>query len=165
MFSLRRFAFVVAVLAAGFLAGCSSKEQKALDQAKQQAASSGQPQQVVSVDNNGTTTTTVVQPPENGQKQQAMTTTTSPAPAGQPKPAVSDPKVSVVPPPPAPVPVNVTIPAGTQLAIRIDQRISVKTSHAGEGFTGEIVQPVMASDGSALVPKGARVKGVVDAAH
>ena len=86
MFSLRRSAFAVAVLAAGFLAGCSSKEQKALDQAKQQAASSGQPQQVVSVDNNGTTTTTIVQPPENGQKQQAMTTTTSPAPAGQPKP-------------------------------------------------------------------------------
>src|ERR1700679_3229477 len=161
MFALRRFAF-----AAGVVAGCSSKEQKALDQAKQQAASSGQPQQVVSVDNNGTTTTPVVQPPRNGQKQQAITTTAGPATAGQPKPAVSDPKVLAVPqPPPAPVPVNVTIPAGTQLAIRIDRRISVKTSHAGEGFIGEIVQPVMASDGSALIPKGARVKGVVDAAH
>jgi hypothetical protein len=74
--------------------------------------------------------------------------------------------VSAVPqPPPAPVPVNVTIPAGTELRIRIDQRISVKTSHAGEGFSGEIVEPVMASDGSALIPKGARVKGMVDAAH
>ena len=166
MFSSRRVVFAAGVLAIGFLAGCTSKDQKAIDQAKQQAASTGQPQQVVSVDNNGTTTTTVVQPPANGQKQQAITTTTVPASAGQPKPAVSDPKVSAVPqPPPAPVPVNVTIPAGTELRIRIDQRISVKTSHAGEGFSGEIVEPVMASDGSALIPKGARVKGMVDAAH
>jgi len=166
MFSSRRVVFAAGILAIGFLAGCTSKDQKAIDQAKQQAASTGQPQQVVSVDNNGTTTTTVVQPPANGQKQQAITTTTVLAPAGQPKPAVSDPKVSAVPqPPPAPVPVNVTIPAGTELRIRIDQRISVKTSHAGEGFSGEIVEPVMASDGSALIPKGARVKGMVDAAH
>jgi hypothetical protein len=166
MFSSRRVVFAAGVLAIGFLAGCTSKDQKAIDQAKQQAASTGQPQQVVSVDNNGTTTTTVVQPPANGQKRQAITTTTVPASAGQPKPAVSDPKVSAVPqPPPAPVPVNVTIPAGTELRIRIDQRISVKTSHAGEGFSGEIVEPVMASDGSALIPKGARVKGMVDAAH
>ena len=166
MFSSRRSAFAAGVLALGFLAGCGSKEQKAIDQAKKQAASSGQPQQVVSVDNNGTTTTTVVQPPANGEKLQAITTTTTPVPAGQPKPAVSDPKVSAVPqPPPAPVPVNVTIPAGTELKIRIDQRISVKTSRPGEAFSGEIVQPVMASDGSALIPKGARVKGIVDAAH
>ncbi|WP_058187648.1 hypothetical protein [Terracidiphilus gabretensis] len=166
MVSSRRVALAAGVLALGFLAGCSSKEQKALDQAKQQAASTGQPQQVVSVDNNGTTTTTVVQPPATGQKQQAITTTTAPATEGQPKPASSDPKVSAVPqPPPAPVPVNVTIPAGTELKIRIDQRISVKTSRPGEGFSGEIVQPVMASDGSALIPKGARVKGVVDASH
>jgi hypothetical protein len=166
MFSSRRFAFAAGVLALGFLAGCASKEQKALDQAKQQAASTGQPQQVVSVDNNGTTTTTVVQPPASGQKQQAITTTTAPATAGQPKPAVSDPKVTAVPQaPPAPVPVNVTIPAGTELKIRIDQRISAKTSRPGEGFSGEIVEPVVASDGSALIPKGARVKGVVDAAH
>jgi hypothetical protein len=166
MFSSRRVVFAAGILAIGFLAGCTSKDQKAIDQAKQQAASTGQPQQVVSVDSNGTTTTTVVQPPANGVKQQAITTTTVPAPAGQPKPAVSDPKVSAVPqPPPAQVPVNVTIPAGTELRIRIDQRISVKTSHAGEGFSGEIVEPVMASDGSALIPKGARVKGMVDAAH
>jgi hypothetical protein len=166
MFSSRRVVFAAGVLAIGFLAGCTSKDQKAIDQAKQQAASTGQPQQVVSVDNNGTTTTTVIQPPASGEKQQAITTTTVPAPAGQPKPAVSDPKVSAVPqPPPAPVPVNVTIPAGTELRIRIDQRISVKTSRPGEGFSGEIVQPVMASDGSALIPQGARVKGVVDAAH
>jgi hypothetical protein len=58
------------VLAAGMLTGCESKEQKALDQAKQQAAKTGQPQQVISVDKSGTTTTTVVQPPASGQTNQ-----------------------------------------------------------------------------------------------
>jgi hypothetical protein len=59
----------------------------------------------------------------------------------------------------------VTIPAGTSLTIRIDQRISVKTSRAGDRFTGEIVEPVLASDNSVLVPKGALVGGVVDESH
>jgi hypothetical protein len=164
MFTLRRYVFACGIFALGFLVGCSSKQDKAIEQAKQQAASTGQPQQVVSVDKNGTTTTTVVQPPASGQKQEAIATTTTPAPADQPKPAESDPKVSALPPPP-PAPVNVTVPAGTDLAIRIDQRISVKTSRAGDAFTGEVVQPVTASDGSAVIPKGARVNGVVDAAH
>ncbi len=160
----RKVALAAGILVLGLVAGCGSKQDKAVEQAKQQAASTGQPQQVVSVDSNGTTTTTVVQPPANGQKQQAVTTTTAPAPAGQPKPAPADPTVSAVPQPP-PAPVNVTIPAGTALKIRIDQRISVKTSRAGDHFSGEIVEPVIASDGSALVPKGARVKGIVDASH
>jgi hypothetical protein len=77
------------------------------------------------------------------------------------------PTVAAVPqPPPAPPqPVEVSVPAGTTLAVRVDQRISVKTSHAGDTFTGEIVEPIAASDGTPLVPKGSRVKGVVAAAH
>ncbi len=47
----------------GALAGCESKQDKAIDQARKQAAATGQPQQVVSVDKGGTTTTTIVQPP------------------------------------------------------------------------------------------------------
>ena len=58
-----------------------------------------------------------------------------------------------------------SIPAGTTLTIRIDQHISVKTSHAGDTFTGEMVDPVLASDNSVLVPKGAPVGGVVDVSH
>jgi hypothetical protein len=172
MFASRKFLFASAwcasgLLAVGLIAGCASKAEKALQQAQKQAAATGQPQQVVTVDKNGTTTTTVVQPPAQGQKQEAITTTTTPAPAGQPLPKPSGPAVSAVPqpPPPPPAPVNVTIPAGTTLAIRIDQRISVKTAHPGDGFTGEVVEPIMASDGSPLIPKGAGVKGVVDAAH
>jgi hypothetical protein len=155
---------LVLLMAAGLLAGCKSKQEQALDQAKQQAAATGQPQQVVSVDKNGTTTTTVVQPPAPGQKSEAITTTATPPVTGTPVPPPSEPKVSAVPPPPV-IPVNATIPAGSTLAIRIDQRISVKSSRAGDRFTGEIVDPVLASDNKVLVPKGALVGGVVDVSH
>jgi len=156
------FAAVIAVA----LAGCESKQNKALDQAKKQAVATGKAQQVVTVEKDGTTVTTVVQPPASGQQNEAVTTTTTPPTPGQPKPAPSGPTVEAVPPPPPPPqPVNVTIPAGTELAIRIDRRISVKTSHAGDTFTGEVQAPVMASDGSAVIPKGADVNGVVAESH
>ncbi|MGA3045331.1 MAG: hypothetical protein ABSD67_01820 [Terracidiphilus sp.] len=155
------------VLTAGVLTGCESKQDKALDQAKQQAAKTGQPQQVVTVDKTGTTTTTVVQPPASGQASGPVTTTQTPPPPGVPVPAASGPTVSAVPqPPPPPAPVSLTITAGTNLAIRVDQRISVKTSHSGDRFTGEVVEPVLnPADGSAVVPRGAPVGGVVVEAH
>ncbi len=165
----RIWSLVGPVLAIGILAaalsGCASKQDKALDQAKQQAAKTGQAQQVVSVDKSGTTTTTVVQPPATGQTTQAMTTTVTPPAAGTPVPQPSGPVVSAVPPPPPAVPVNVTIPAATALNIRIDQHISAKGSRAGEKFTGEVVAPVLASDSSVLVPKGTMVGGVVVLSH
>jgi hypothetical protein len=152
------------VLVVGILAGCASKQEKALDQAKKQAVATGQAQQVVSVDKNGITTTTVVQPPAPGQKDVAITSAVTPPAPGTLLLAQSEPKVSAVPLPPPP-PVNVSIPAGTSLAIRIDQRISVKSSRAGDRFTGELVEPVMADDNRVLVPKGTPVGGVVDASH
>ena len=142
------------------LAGCQSKQNQALDQAKKQAAATGQAQQVVSVDKNGTTTTTIVQPPAAGQSNEVITTTATPPAAGAPILALSGPVVSAVP-----QPVSVNIPAGTTLAIRIDQRISVKASRAGDTFTGEIVDPVLGGDNHVLVPKGALVGGVVDVSH
>src|SRR5271166_151448 len=150
------------------IAGCNTAQDKALNQAKEQAAKTGQPQQVVSVDKNGFTTTTTVQPPAPGQTSEAITTTTTPPPAGAPNPSPSAPTVSSLapPPPPAPVqPVDLTIPAGTRLAIRIDQRISVKQSQPGDTFTGEIVEPVRSFDNVVVVPKGTPVNGVVAAAH
>ena len=164
LFRTGRMPVLVLVLVAAILSGCESKQEQALDQAKKQAATTGQAQQVVSVDKNGTTMTTVVQPPAAGQTNAAITTTVTPPAAGAPVPAPSGPTVSAVPQPP-PVPASVSIPAGTTLTIRIDQHISAKTSHAGDTFTGEMVDPVLASDNSVLVPKGAPVGGVVDASH
>jgi hypothetical protein len=156
---------VALVVGSALLSGCKSKQELALEQAKQQAVKTGQPQQVVTVDKAGATTTTVVQPPAAGQTAEATTTTVTPPVAGAPAPQPSGPTVSAVPPPPPVEPAKVTIPAGTALTIRIDQHIGVKTSHGGDTFTGEVVDPVLASDSSALVPKGTLVDGVVDEAH
>jgi hypothetical protein len=147
-------------LAVGMLSGCKSQQEKALDQAKAQAAKTGQAQQVVSVDKNGTTTTTVVQLPAAGQASAAISTTQTPLAAGAPVPNPSGPIVSAVS-----KPVNVAIQAGTTLTIRIDQRISVKSSRSGDTFTGELVNPVLAVDNRVLLPKGAQVDGVVDVSH
>jgi hypothetical protein len=156
-----RMPVLALMLVAATLTGCESKQDQAVDQAKKQAATTGQAQQVVSVDKNGTTTTTIVQPPAAGQKDQAIATTATPLAAGAPIPAPSGPTVSAVPQPPP----TVNIAAGTTLTTRVDQRIGVKSSRAGDTFTGELVDPVLASDNSVILPKGALVGGVVDVSH
>jgi hypothetical protein len=162
------------------MSGCKSKQDQAVDQAKQQAAATGQPQQVVSTDNNGTTTTSVVQPPAPGQTTQQVTTTVTkstnvssnaPAvgPVGQPAAQTAAPGQgpSGPPPPSGPVisPVNVSVPAGTSLSIRINQNISVKHNRAGDRFTGEVNAPVSVDGNSILIPRGTHVEGVVAESH
>jgi hypothetical protein len=176
------------------LAGCKSKQDAALDAAKQQAAATGQAQQVVSTDKNGNVTTTTVQPPAPGQTTQATTTTVTPAagvapntPAtapgtpgqpvaagqvdstGQPvTPGQTDASGQPVPAPgAAPIvrPADVNIAAGTNLTIRINQHISVKSSRAGDRFDGEVVEPVRGQNNSVVIPKGAPVSGVVVESH
>lgn len=179
---------ILALAFAVTLTACESKMDKAIDQAKQQAASTGQPQQVVAVDKTGTTTTTVVQPPAKGQTAGAIATTSTPPPPSGPVPPAQDPKVMPLGGDPNDVqaqdggadpagepagsrrtspagPVKVTIQAGTNLAVRVDQHISVKTNRAGDTFTGEVVDPVVDPNGVAVVPKGTRVSGVIDASH
>jgi hypothetical protein len=170
-----------ALVAVAMLAGCSNKEQKALDQAKAQAASTNTAQQIQYIDKNGDTVTTVVQPPVAGQPQNISTTTTPPPPG--PPPHRTDPVISAYgsmpqqgatagypatgpsqQPTAAPAPVSLTVPAGTELAIRINQHISVKTSRAGESFSGEVVEPV-SDQGGVIIPKGTPVRGVIDASH
>ncbi len=141
------------------LTGCRSAQEKALEQAKaqasRQAAATGQAQQVTSVDEHGNTTTVVVPPPSPAPPAQPVITPA--ASAGSTSPGVSA----------GPVvrPVQVSIPAGTTLAIRINQHISVKTTRAGDRFDGEVVAPIDDANGRLLVPKGTPVAGVVDAAH
>lgn len=168
-------------LAMMLLVGCKSKQDAAIDTAKQQAAATGQAQQVVSTDKNGTVTTTTIQPPAPGQTSQAISTTITPAtgvasnaPATAPgQPAIagqSDASAQPVPPPapagePIVRPADVNIAAGTNLTIRINQHISVKTSRAGDHFDGEIAEPVVGDNNSVVIPKGAPVSGVVVASH
>ena len=180
---LRKIA-VAMTLAVVMVAGCKSKEDAAIDKAKQQAAATGQPQQVVSTDKNGNVTTTTVQPPAPGQTTQAVTTTAAPAagvaantPATAPgvagQPATAGPTDASGQPAPAPTagaapivrPADVNIPAGTNLTIRINQHISVKNSRAGDRFDGEVVDPVVGENGRVVIPKGTPVGGVVVASH
>jgi hypothetical protein len=89
------------------------------------------------------------QPYNNGQPGYAGGGQPGPAQGGQPN---------------QPPQVSIQIPAGTELAIRIDQRISVKSSHAGEHFNGNVVEPIL-STGTVVVPQGTPVAGRIDEAH
>lgn len=172
-------------LTMALIAGCKSKLDQAIDSAKKQAAATGQPQQVVSVDKDGNTTTTTIQPPAPGQTAETVSSTTTPAsavPAGTPPPAPGvyyNPQGTGQPAPssastaapgeaiaPATVqPADVRVPAGTTLAIRINQRISVKTTPAGSQFDGELVEPYTDDGGRVILPKGTPVEGVVEESH
>jgi hypothetical protein len=160
-----RYVMAAALLAVS-LNGCKSKQDAAIEHAKQQAASTGQPQQVVSTDKNGNTVTTVVQPPSPGQKDEVVTTTVTPKSSAAGSDGASGSQAAATPQPatPAPLP-EIHVTAGTTLAIRIDHRISAKGSRRGEKFTGEVVEPITDDSGKAVIPKGAPVTGVVDFAH
>ena len=180
-----RITGAVALMSLTLLTGCKNKEQAALEQAKSQAAATNTPQQIQYIDGNGDTVTTVVQPPVAAQPQQVATTITPPAPGpaphrtdpvitplgpdGQPAPVGSSPAANgnqqqVAAPSQPAAPVSLTVPAGTELAIRINERISVKTSQVGDRFSGEVVEPVD-SNGAIVIPKGTPVSGRIDAAH
>jgi len=174
LFPPKMRAVLAAALVVSAMIGCHSKQDAALENAKQQAASTGQPQQVVSTDKDGNTVTMVVQPPNPGQgvKDEVVTTTVTPkAAAGTAAGAPADASGSQAAAAPvssaaaAPAPPPVDLPAGTGLAIRVDQRLSAKGSRPGEKFTGEVVEPVQDGYGKVVIPKGASVDGVVDEAH
>jgi hypothetical protein len=179
------------------LAGCASKQEKAIDQAKAQATSTNIPQQVQYIDKDGNTVTKTVEPPYAPGQKPAIATQITPPPPGV-KPHSTDPTIMPLNSSGQPVPasaatqpygngqpdsagggqsngqqgmqpnqappVSIQIPAGTELSIRIDQRISVKTSRAGDHFNGNVVEPIV-SNGSVVVPRGTPVSGRIDEAH
>lgn len=168
------------------LAGCESKVQRAVDQAKTQATATSVPQQVQYVDNSGETVTKTVEPPvAKGQVPAVSTLITPPAPG--PKPHSTDPVVTSLnsaaqgalpgsandqetsPAQPTgqpgqPPAVSLSVPAGTELAIRIDERISVRNSRAGDRFHGNVVEPVV-DNGTVVIPRGTAVSGRVVESH
>jgi hypothetical protein len=190
---LRTILAGIGLMALALLAGCASKQQKALDQAKSQATATNTPQQVQYVDNNGDTITKTVEPPYAAGQKPAVSTLITPPPPGA-KPHSTSPVITPLdaaaqnsaaqgaPPayangqpesgapgqsgtqPNQPAPVSIRVPAGIELAIRINQRISVKTSRAGDRFDGEVVEPVQ-SDGNIVIPRGTPVSGRIDESH
>jgi hypothetical protein len=185
---------IVAVSMVFLLNGCKSKQEEAIEHAKEEAAKTGQPQTITSTDKNGNTVTTTVQPPQAGQKDEVVTTTVTPKPAAgatggdqaaanpqpqaanpapqtaanpepTPAPQTPTPTPTPAPQPPPPPPPPVKLPAGTGLAIRIDQAISAKNNNPGDRFTGRIVSAVPDGSGNIVIPKGTPVKGRVDSAQ
>jgi hypothetical protein len=112
-----------------------------------------------------TTTTTPAAPgaPASGTSPNG----TSTAPAGGPTYANGSPAPQGAVPGGAPViqAADVNIPAGSTLAIRINQSISVKHTPPGALFDGEVVEPWSDANGRVILPKGTAVGGVVDESH
>jgi hypothetical protein len=130
----------------------------------------------------GQVSTTITSPPP-GPKPHATAPIVTPlgAAPGYPAPAANEAAYDASSQPPAagpaPAPANgapaqpgtpptynLTVPAGTELAVRINERIDVKHAVAGEHFTGEIVEPVM-NNGAVLIPRRTPVRGRIDEAH
>jgi len=112
-----------------------------------------------STSTSGTTTT------NNGQQQQASNNTPAAPPYYDPNRNIPSgpPPEDRKPEPPKRVPKTVTIPAGTPLSVRIDQRLGTDKNKAGDTFPASLDQPLIV-DGMVLAERGARVEGkVVDA--
>ena len=97
---------------------------------------------------------TSVEPQVNQNTAQAMPPASVPAP-------VSDPPKEQAPPPPPP-PKKVTIPAGTQLTIRLNDPLDTEKNQVGDSFHGTLGAPIVMND-ETVIPSGADVVGrVVD---
>src|SRR5882762_4679930 len=111
-----RVALAAALLTVGLtgmtgLTGCKSKQDAAIEQAKEQAAAQNQAQQVVYTDKDGNTVTTTVQPPVPGQSGQIVTTVVTPK--GQ-TPDSAAPQTADATPPPAAAPATTATPEAPQ---------------------------------------------------
>ena len=78
----------------------------------------------------------------------------TPQPEAQPAPPV--------PPPPPPPPQKVTIPAGTQLSVRLTDPLDSEKNHVGDSFHGTLSTPIVLG-GDTIIPSGADVVGRVAA--
>jgi len=86
----------------------------------------------------------------------------------QPADETAPPQENPAPQSPAPeyqrVPQRLTLPAGTVITVRVSQYLSSDANHPGDGFTGELQQPVVV-DGWVLARRGQTVLGRVAVAQ
>jgi hypothetical protein len=78
-----------------------------------------------------------------------------------PQPSASAPAPAAPAQPTGPRTVTLSVPSGTQMAVRLNQELSTRTSAAGTSFTGTLTEAVVAADGRTLIPSGATVRGRV----
>jgi hypothetical protein len=84
-----------------------------------------------------------------------VTPPVAPEQAEQPAP-VAPPQ----PPPPPPPPLKVTVPAGTQLSVRLNDPLDSERNQVGDTFHGSLSAPIVI-DGETVIPSGADVTGRV----
>lgn len=76
-------------------------------------------------------------------------------------PPMAEPAKEVIPPPP-PAPKKVTIPAGTQVTIRLNDGLDTERNQVGDSFHATLGTPIVMND-ETVIPSGADVVGrVVD---
>ena len=154
------------------VAGCH-KNQNAQNSSAQTPSTPSTAQPPANADNSSATPPVTSPTPNNpvpdaSSAPSANTATTNPASTLAP---AASPQSAAPAPPPAGAqqasnaqPEPVVVPDGTVLHIRINQRISVKTSHEGDPFDGTIVNPV-AVNGVEVIPAGSIARGRVVASH
>lgn len=85
-----------------------------------------------------------------------------PQPAPAPAPVVAQTPPPAPPPPPQPVVHNITLPAGTDIPVRVTQTLDSATTQTGDKFTGAIASDIVV-DNLVVLPQGTPVTGHVDA--
>ena len=106
-------------------------------------------------------------PAEQNSAPQNTTSTSPNAQGGPPQTTLSMPPppegqsmANARPAAPARVPTTVTIPAGTRLTVRVDERLSSDTVQTGDTFRATLDQALVV-DGAVIAERGARVEGRV----
>ncbi len=89
-----------------------------------------------------------------------------PAPFSQSNDEAANQQTSVAPGDPSSlVPTATIVAAGTSIAVRLQDAVSSATANTGDRFKAVLAEPLVASDGQSLAPRGAAVTGQVVAAR
>ncbi|HET9983178.1 MAG TPA: hypothetical protein VFQ38_06315 [Longimicrobiales bacterium] len=82
-------------------------------------------------------------------------------PARREPPVARAPEPAPEPSRPEPGPALAAVPIGTTLSVTLNETLSTRTNQPGDAFSGTLKGPILAADGSVLVPAGATVHGRV----
>jgi hypothetical protein len=116
-----------------------------------------QREQAASQDNGDQQTQT-----QAGQNQAGQNQSNSAGQNGAPQPsaALNPPPGTQTAPPPPRTPQTVTIPAGTLLPVRVNEKISTDNNYSGDAFTATLEKPLVVN-GFVIADRGARITGKV----
>ncbi len=97
----------------------------------------------------------------NSDEEATQASTLPPAPPfPSEQPEAPAPAPTPAPPPPPPPPQKVTIPAGTQLSVRLNDQLDSERNQVGDTFRGSLSTPIVIN-GETVIPSGADVVGRV----